>query len=235
MSARPIDSTPPENDDFIAAEYVLGVLTPEEKHNVERRMESDVPFARLVARWQHQFDGMNAEFEPVNPPADMKVLIDRRLFGTVSPQTTPFFSNLAFWRAFAFAALILAAIGFGRDLLTSPSVPEKQLIASMEPVDSTYRTVAIYNQHSHHLKVSFVGGELPSDHSLELWLIAGTDAPVSLGLIKSAQLTDFTVDRSHAGKLIEGATLAISLEPLGGSPNKAPTGAVVAAGKVREI
>lgn len=234
MSATPTDSTPPD-DDFIAAEYVLGVLALEEKQSVERRIATDVSFARLVARWQQQFDGMNAEFDPVTPPSHMKALIDNRLFGTVSEQSPPFLSNLAFWRAIAFAALVLAVIGFGRDFLTSPSAPDKQLIASMDADGSAYRTVAVYNQDRKQLKVSFVAGEFPTDRSLELWLIAGTDAPVSLGLIKSAPVSEFSLNQSIAGKLRDGATLAISLEPLGGSPSDAPTGAVIAAGTVRGI
>jgi len=234
MSATPTDGTPPD-DDFIAAEYVLGVLALDEKQSVERRIATDVSFARLVARWQQQFDGMNAEFDPVTPPSHMKALIDKRLFGTVSQQSAPFFGNLAFWRAVAFAALVLAAIGFGRDFLNNSSAPDRQLIASMDASGSAYRTVAVYNQDRKQLKVSLVAGELPADRSLELWLIAGTDAPVSLGLIKSAQLTEFPLDRSLAGKLQQGTTLAITLEPLGGSPNKTATGAIVAAGTVREI
>ncbi|EJN05208.1 anti-sigma factor [Phyllobacterium sp. YR531] len=235
MSATHTHSTPPEDDDFVAAEYVLGVLSLAEKHNIERRIEQDVSFARLVARWQQQFDGMNAEFEPSIPPSDMKAHIDRRLFGTINPQPAPFFSNLVFWRTFAFASLILAAIGFGRDFLTNPSVSDKQLVASMESDGSIYQTLAVYNKASNQLKVSFVAGELPAEHSLELWLIAGKDAPASLGLIKSAQVTEFSVDSALAEKLKDGATLAISIEPVGGSPSKAPTGAVVAAGTVREI
>ncbi|MEP7453156.1 anti-sigma factor [Phyllobacterium sp. SB3] len=235
MSATPTHGTPPEDDDFVAAEYVLGVLPPAEKHGIERRIETDVSFARLVARWQQQFDGMNTEFEPAVPPADMKGLIDKRLFGTVSPQAAPLLSSLAFWRTFAFAALLLAAIGFGRDLLTSPIAPERQLVASMEADGSAYHTIAVYNETDNQLKVSLVKGELPTDRSLELWLIAGSDAPVSLGLMKSSQTSAFSLDSLLAGKLQDGATLAISLEPLGGSPSKAPTGAVIAAGTVRGI
>lgn len=234
MSATHTESTPPD-DDFIAAEYVLGVLALEEKQSVERRIATDVSFARLVARWQQQFDGMNAEFDPVIPPSHMKALIDKRLFGTVSQQSAPFFNNLVFWRSIAFAALILAAIGFGRDFLTDPSTSDKQLIASMDATGSAYRTVAVYNQDRKELKVSFVAGELPADRSLELWLIAGAQAPVSLGLIKSAPVTQFSLNQSVAEKLQDGATLAISLEPLGGSPSNAPTGAVIAAGTVRGI
>ena len=49
---EPDDNTIPEGDDFIAAEYVLGVLPEQERREVARRIETDKPFAELVARWQ---------------------------------------------------------------------------------------------------------------------------------------------------------------------------------------
>ncbi len=49
---EPDDNMIPEGDDFIAAEYVLGVLPEQERREVARRIETDKPFAELVARWQ---------------------------------------------------------------------------------------------------------------------------------------------------------------------------------------
>lgn len=235
MSKAQPDSTPPESDDIVAAEYVLGVLSLEDRRAVERRMVEDGPFSRLVAHWQLHFDGMNDEFETATPPPHMKALIDQRLFGASSSTRAPFWSNLVFWRGLAFAALALAVIGFGRDFLRRPVVPGTQLVASMAADNSPIHTIAVFDEGSRKLKISFVSGALPPDRSLELWLIAGNDAPASLGLIQSPQVTDFIVDRPLADKLREGATLAISVEPVGGSPNKAPTGAIVAAGKVSGI
>ena len=65
----------------------------------------------------------------------------------------------------------------------------------------------------------------PADKSYELWSIAPNEAPKSLGVVEQASLSrDLPVD--PAGDL----TLAISLEPKGGSPTGAPTGPVVFTG-----
>jgi len=234
MSTIRPDDMIPEGDDLIAAEYVLGVLPTEERRDVARRIETDPAFARLVARWQEHFDPLNDEFEPVSAPHYIKAQVDHRLFGTEAPAfEAPIWSNIIFWRGLAFAALVLAMIGFGRDLI--PHAPPAQLVASMTAEGSSIRSMAVFDDRTKQLKVTVVAGEAPENHSLELWLIAPSEAPVSLGLIKSPQVTEFGLPQAVAEKLKTGTTLAISVEPLGGSPTGSPTGAVVAAGTVREI
>jgi anti-sigma-K factor RskA len=237
MSTIPPEDTVPEGDDLVAAEYVLGVLPVEERREVARRIETDKPFALLVARWQRHFDPLNEQFEPVAAPQYLKGDIDHRLFGTeTSPLSIPLWNSVIFWRGLAFAALALAVIGFGRDMIQRPpTTPPIQLVASMAAEGSPVRTMAIFNDQTKKLKVTVVAGDMPQDRSLELWLIAGNEAPVSLGLIKSLQVTEFNLPQPVAAKLRDGTTLAISVEPVGGSPSGAPTGAVVAAGTVRGI
>jgi anti-sigma-K factor RskA len=237
MSKIPPEDTIPEGDDLVAAEYVLGVLPVEERRAVARRIETDKSFARLVAHWQQHFDPLNDEFEPVTAPHYLKGAIDHRLFGTeTSLVSVPLWSSVVFWRGLAFAAHALAIIGFGRDLIEPPATrPPTQLVASLAAEGSPVRTMAIFNDRTRTLKVTVVAGDMPQDRSLELWLIAGNDAPVSLGLIKSPQVTEFNLSQPVASKLRDGTTLAISLEPVGGSPTGSPTGTVVAAGTVRGI
>ncbi|MEK1890614.1 MAG: anti-sigma factor [Phyllobacterium sp.] len=235
MSTTPPDDTVPDGDDLVAAEYVLGVLAAEERREAARRIETDPTFARLVTRWQEYFGALDDGFEPVSAPHYIKGQVDHRLFGTDAPTLAmPLWTSLAFWRGLALAALVLAMIGFGRDLIQPPSSPA-QFVASMVADNSPVRTVAVYDEQTKRLKVTVVAGDMPPDRSLELWLIAGSEAPVSLGLMKSPQVTEFTLPQAVAAKLRDGTTLALSVEPLGGSPSGAPTGAVVAAGTVRAI
>jgi anti-sigma-K factor RskA len=237
MSSTPPEDTIPEGDDLVAAEYVLGVLPVEERREVARRVETDPSFARLVARWQRHFDPLNEQFEPAEAPQYLKGDIDHRLFGTeISPLSIPLWTSVIFWRGLAFAALALAVVGFGRDMIQRPPTTlATQLVASMAAEGSPVRSMAIFDERTKKLKVTVVAGDMPQDRSLELWLIAGSAAPVSLGLIKSPQVTEFNLPQPVATKLRDGTTLAISVEPVGGSPSGAPTGAVVAAGTVRAI
>ena len=73
----------------------------------------------------------------------------------------------------------------------------------------------------------------PGDRAFELWAIApGATRPRSLGVIPPGgelKLSPLPPD------LRDGATLAISVEPLGGSPTQQPTGPVVFVGSVKAV
>ena len=88
--------------------------------------------------------------------------------------------------------------------------------------------------HGHsELKLRQHGGAPPGKLDRELWAIIGVDAPVSLGVLPSRLYFGIRVVISVPENLrgdFQKATLAISEEPVGGSPTGAPTGAVLAAG-----
>jgi len=73
----------------------------------------------------------------------------------------------------------------------------------------------------------------PNERVFELWAIApGTARPRSLGIIPAngeLKLSPLPPD------LRDGVTLAISVEPLGGSPTQQPTGPVVFVGIVNAV
>ena len=69
--------------------------------------------------------------------------------------------------------------------------------------------------------------------SYELWLVHDQlKTPRSLGPDRRAARNRRTDARAYAPNVIEDATLAVSLEPPGGSPTGAPTGPVLWSGKL---
>ena len=65
------------------------------------------------------------------------------------------------------------------------------------------------------------------NRSLELWAVPTSGSPRSLGLLPGGSGTV-----ALRGKVLAGAdTLAVTLEPAGGSPTGLPTGPIVYAGK----
>jgi anti-sigma-K factor RskA len=72
--------------------------------------------------------------------------------------------------------------------------------------------------------------------AIELWIIpAGQSRPRSLGLIQSGEPIRLDLPPDLAGAATAGATLAVSLEPPGGSPTGQPTGPVIASGKLTSL
>jgi anti-sigma-K factor RskA len=74
-------------------------------------------------------------------------------------------------------------------------------------------------------------GARAQGRSLELWIIAGDAAPVSMGILAMDEtINEIIIPESLWNKMV-GAMLAISDEPSGG----APTGAVLAAGEITTL
>lgn len=78
------------------------------------------------------------------------------------------------------------------------------------------------------------GINVPAGRSAQLWLIDGAAAPVPIGLL-NASSGGMSADLQIAEAVSQGSTLAISIEPAGGSPTGQPTGPVVASGTLVQI
>jgi anti-sigma-K factor RskA len=66
----------------------------------------------------------------------------------------------------------------------------------------------------------------------QLWVIPSGGKPVSAGLLMPGARTELSPDDGVAALMVPGATLAISLEPRGGSRTGAPTGPVILTGTI---
>ncbi len=71
--------------------------------------------------------------------------------------------------------------------------------------------------------------------AIELWLIPQGGRPHSLGLIQPGSPIRLVIPPELIGRLTPEATLAVSLEPPGGSPTGQPTGPVIASGKLTSL
>lgn len=235
----------PSGDDILAGEYVLGTLPADERAVVTRRIDVEPAFARLVDQWETWFAPIAASaYAPVEAPATVKAAIDRRLFSdgaaAAAARTQPqavapgFWSSLAFWRTLAVAALAVLAAYIALPYL-SPPVASPQLVASLAAEGSDVRYLAVYDASRNEVALSHVSGARGDGRDFELWMIEGQNAPVSMGVIPGGEAVQIPVTPATKAKLASGAILAVSSEPLGGSPTGQPTGPVVAAGDLRAI
>jgi anti-sigma-K factor RskA len=69
--------------------------------------------------------------------------------------------------------------------------------------------------------------EVHADKDYELWILDGSGVPASMGLLPQSGDGSLSLDSKAVAALQTGNTLAVSLEPLGGSPEAAPTGPVL--------
>ncbi|MCX7644988.1 MAG: anti-sigma factor [Rhodobacteraceae bacterium] len=222
----------PEEDEALAAEVALGLLTGAEAAEAERRMASEPAFRAAVAAWQERLAPLAGEVPEVAPPPRVARALEARL-SPRGPRTTGLFGRLERLRGPVSGALAAAVVLALALLALAPFLGPPRpapLGATLVAGAGELRFEARYDAAAGRLVVTRAAGPPPAQgQAHELWLIAPDAAPVSLGLIGEAGLAVAYPEPP------EGWTLAVSLEPAGGSPTGAPTGPVLAAAPLTRL
>ena len=224
-------------DEVLAGEYVLGVLNGTERQKVDARLRHDWQFAAMVRRWEENLTQFNDDYAEVTPPDQLLSKIEDRLFA--SPATAAavkgsLWNSLVLWRGLSFASIAALGLVFGLDYAEQiRPKPEAALTADLAGEDRAIALHARYDGTSGRLSVTPVANGGAEKQSLELWLVEGEQAPVSLGVLPQTGQGEIDVPEDLRARLTKGVVLAVSLEPFGGSPTGAATGPVIALGEVR--
>jgi anti-sigma-K factor RskA len=228
---------PEESDKVVAAEYVLGVLGAAERRQAQQRLAHDQAFANEVAFWEERLGAFADAIGPVAPPDRAWTRIARAV--RVSDPSTPresLWQSLTFWRSFAIgsAALAAASIGALTFIVISPA-PRAPMLATLGASNGQPNFVAAINAGGTSLMVVPAALLTSDPRAMELWLIPAGDKPHSLGLIEPGRPVRLDVPRDLVARITADATLAVSMEPPGGSPTGQPTGPVIASGTLTSL
>ena len=103
------------------------------------------------------------------------------------------------------------------------------LVAVLTPGAGTGREpiAAVYDQQTRTLRLTATI-TVPEDRAAELWSIGSDNVPRALGLLAAGTRGSIRIEGETL--LQPDETIAISIEPAGGSPTGLPTGEVIAAG-----
>ncbi|MDO6731416.1 anti-sigma factor [Marinovum sp. 2_MG-2023] len=220
----------PDSDSVLAAEYVLGLLSEDAARDVARRMVREPALRDLFDTWTEHFADLAADLDPVPAPDGIWTSVETRLFGARKPLWRRLGAGLGLGQAVlggALAAgLALAVVQFG--WLEPDSAPYTAALTT-EAAENVARIEL--DADSGALTAELIGAFPEDGRARELWLIQGDNAPVSLGLLSPGVVVALAVPDPLRGAL-DGAVLAISDEPAGGSPTGLPTGAVLATGVI---
>jgi anti-sigma-K factor RskA len=105
------------------------------------------------------------------------------------------------------------------------------MVATMAAQGSPAKLVATWSPGSRTLVIAAaVAPAAARGHAHQLWMIAPGGQPHPMGMMPREGAMRATLPADVAAQLREGVTLAVSVEPEGGSPTGLPTGAVIAAG-----
>jgi anti-sigma-K factor RskA len=235
----------PEERSELAGEFALGLLDSGDLSRARNLAKSDPQFAAEVAAWSGRLAPLLDEVEAVAPPQRVLDAIEQRLGSRGGPPDNVVYlrRRVNLWRSFTAGASALAA-SLALVLVTRPEPAEQRppvvrqaatpMVAMLEAEDSAAKLVATWDPAARSLVVAAAAGIAPvAGHSHELWVIPAGGTPRSMGILPGADPMHMRVEAPMATQLAEGATLALSVEPTGGSPSGLPTGPVIAAGKLQ--
>lgn len=210
----------------LAAEYVLGTLRGQARVRFQKLQLHYPELKQITHQWENHINSLGERIKPISPDPIVWEKVIARLDGE-SPQVVT--SNVVrlekranWWRnttAFAVAASILLAV-----VMLNPQSP---------PVFSPERLTVVQNSDNKPLwlievftqTIDIKATELVEVKSLndyQLWMVPSNgNAPISLGLLPQQGQTSLAkIDQFDS---LDIAALAVSLEPLGGSPTGAPS------------
>ncbi|MBV8915129.1 MAG: anti-sigma factor [Acetobacteraceae bacterium] len=221
----------PDDPDLLAAEYVLGALTPEEKRALEALALHDPAIAQSISDWQDRLAPLGLAIPAAMPPPVLwrRLALASGIDSIIASRSAPkgrsrLWRSPGFWRATTVGAMAVAASLLF--MLVRPAPTSPPLVAALAPSGAPAPVFLV--------RVAPDGGAVvvvaatatpPAGRSFELWALApGATVPVSLGLLPETGQRQLTVPNRA------GTQLLVSQEPQGGSPTGQPTGPVVFSG-----
>jgi anti-sigma-K factor RskA len=232
-----------EGPDVAAAELALGLLDGEERAAALRRVLADPAFAADVERWRLWLAQLFDLWPEVEAPEGLIDRIDASLGGP---------APLARGRHFPWPLLAIASTALAACLLVivalrpsgPPPPPVEAPTATVAATPPLVAAIAGQGDARAAVAATFDGADgslrltaappVPAGKAAQLWVIGGDGVPHPLGLL-AADATLLALSPADRARIAPGATLAISVEPPGGSPTGKPTGPVIAAGPLAAV
>lgn len=234
--------TPLAEGDTLAMDFALGALDRDELRAAQLRLARDPGFRAEVEGWQAMLAPLTDEVAAVAPPP----LLWDRLAAEITPAVTAsrvaqpaqssLWSSVGLWRGLTFGSAALAGVAALLLVARPAGAPVQQLlVATLASPAGNAMLTATYDAERGAVILTPAGKNDAAGRTPELWVIEGDNPPRSLGTIEIGSPERHVIPADRLKGLKAGSTLAISLEPKGGSPTGAPTGPIVATGKLTGI
>ena len=229
-----------DRNDLRYAEYALGILDADARAAVAREMTRSEAAAVAVALWQRRLAPLTSDIEPVSPPTRLWQRIRHVLQFDAPMQASrlPFWENLRLWHWIGIGASAIAVASITL-MVTTPRREPHTVVGTTVMVSSIKQsngvagwTATMDLERKQIVVVPATPDATPQGHSTELWLIPEGQKPISVGVFTSNATTTLPLSPTLLSQLASTATLAVSIEPIGGSPTGQPTGPVIGQGAI---
>ena len=217
--------------DALCGEYLLGTLRGHARLRFERALREEPLVAQRVELLVRTYGPKASEEQALAPRADgwQRLQRELNLAAFSRPWYRRVFASIAPWQ-WATAAAAAVVLGIGLTVLrpTEDFTAGARLAGDNAPVV----TAAVSSERRTLQLRAAQPTAAPAGRSYELWLLpAEGGPPVSLGVLTALDAR-VALPAAQAPRLRAGAKLAVSVEPVGGSPTGAPTGPVILVGEI---
>lgn len=219
--------------DMLSVEYILGTLKGAARRRFEQLLRQRADLAQTFHWWESHMHLLADTVPATQPPKKVWLNIENRLFNPAKV------GNSSWWKSLAFLSTAMAASLATFLVIQSPKPVEDftpvaiALLATEKAEAGWLLNESKKSASDVEIKVITLASlELKPDNAFELWLLpADKSKPISLGLLPQQGSSVFKVPAELIPQMAAGL-LAVSLEPVGGSPTGQPTGAVLYQGKM---
>jgi len=240
----------PKLRDLLAAYYVLGSLHGAARKRFESLALKRADWQQVTDWWATRLHLLADTVPAVEPRKELWQKIQTRLYGNEVSTKTGWWRNLAFGSS-AIAAVLAFILVTHQPTDIEPSIPVAQtpksitenpvptkvaLLENAEAKPGWMLALAKNKAGKPEVRVTTLASlKQQADKSFELWILPpDKSAPISLGVLPQQGNQQIVVSEQTATLLADGG-LAVTLEPVGGSPTGKATGPVVYLGKLAEI
>jgi anti-sigma-K factor RskA len=209
--------------DRLASEYALGTLRGPARRRFEH-WRASAPFVDERCRfWEDRLMHLAKNLKPVRPPARVWTAIQQQL--NLTSQDTA----LRRIRSFALAASVVLIVGVAALLYwrSNPAIRATAVATISAKTGEHLWDLQVFGNADRLVVHAAKLPARPAGSDYELWALPKDAAPVSLGVLPAAGASTRTLNAMQKQALAHSRQVAVSIEPLGGSPTGQPTGAVL--------
>ncbi|MGI9276757.1 MAG: anti-sigma factor [Endozoicomonas sp.] len=203
----------PDDRNQAAANYVLGLLSPQENVEFEALLAVSHETQKEVEDWRSHLDSLNDSLPPIVPP--------RRIWKNIEKAVRPpesIWSSLRLWQGTAFASI--AALFML--VLVNVQQPDTQAMDYVYIVDNQQQNpgwIVNASLNNNKLYMETVQPDaFPEGKVCELWLAVEGLEPISLGFLPKSGIRGIAIPEGWKEKLAK-AKLIVSLEDMAGAPS----------------
>ena len=228
--------------DMLSAEYVLGSLQGAARIRFEELIQQRADWAKTLNWWQTHLHLLAETVPAIKPSKQVWQQIENRLWNKTAPLSASNWWHILNWRNTALLSTSLAFI-FATFLVTQapnkPTISEPTAVA-MLATDKAQAgwLLSLASNAGGNAEIranSLASLQIKNQNAYELWLLpTDKSKPISLGLLPQKGNKVLKVP-AHLVAMLSESGLAVSVEPIGGSPTGQPTGAVLYQGKLVKV